>query len=170
MVTLDFECLKWGILISMSCKLSTPLWIEISSNRKNVVHSQLFLWFPQLVKMHKMPKCTGLLESSGGMRMMKYAAGHLPIVSKLLALWEVASPMMVYIMKPYQHFLNNKVLCVISWKPPSWKIKLKDDTSIHVDEAASFLRKQLAKNADKCWGDGGKGFTHDPKCMLIKSL
>lgn len=34
-VTLDFECLKWGILISMSCKLSTPLWIEICSNRKN---------------------------------------------------------------------------------------------------------------------------------------
>lgn len=49
-------------------------------------------------------------------------------------------------------------------------MKLKDDTSVRVDEAASYLRKQLAMNADKCWGDGGKGFTPDPKCMLIKSL
>lgn len=96
-VTLDFECLKWGILLSMSCKWSTPLWIEICSNSKNVVRSQLFLWFPQLVKMHKMPKWTWLLVSSRGMQKMKYAAGHLPIVSKLLALWEFASPMMVYI-------------------------------------------------------------------------
>lgn len=49
-------------------------------------------------------------------------------------------------------------------------MKRKDDTSVRVDEAASFLRKQLAMNADKCLGDGGKGFTPDPKCMLIKSL
>lgn len=103
-VTLDFECLKWGILISMSCKWSTPLWIEICSNRKNVVQSQLFLWFLQLVKMHKMPKWTWLLVSSGGMRKMKYAAGHLPIVSKLLALWEVANPMMVYISETLSAF------------------------------------------------------------------
>lgn len=34
------------------------------------------------------------------LRKMKYAAGHLPTVSKLLALWEVASPMMVYISEP----------------------------------------------------------------------
>lgn len=60
--------------------------------------------------------------------------------------------------------------CVISWKPPSWKMKLKDDTSVRVDEASCFLRKQLAVNADKCWGEGDKGFTPDPKCMLIKSL
>lgn len=33
-VTLYFECLKCGMLISMSCKWSTPLWIEICSNRK----------------------------------------------------------------------------------------------------------------------------------------
>lgn len=49
-------------------------------------------------------------------------------------------------------------------------MKFKDDTSVRVDEAAIFLRKQLAMNTDKCWGDGGKGLTSDPKCMLIKSL
>lgn len=41
---------------------------------------------------------------------------------------------------------------------------------MRVDEAASFLRKQLAMNADKCWRERDEGFTPDPKCMLIKSL
>lgn len=49
-------------------------------------------------------------------------------------------------------------------------MKLQDDTSVRVDEAATFLRKELAMNTDKCWGDGGKRFTPDPICMLMLSI
>lgn len=49
-------------------------------------------------------------------------------------------------------------------------MKFKKDISVCVDEVVSFLRKQLVMNVDKCWGDGGKGFIFDLKCMLIKFL
>lgn len=90
---LDFECLKWGILILMSCKLFIFLWIEICLNSKKCcVELVVFV-----IKMYKMLKWIWFLVSSGRMWKMKYVVVYLLIVLKLLVLWEVVSLMMVYI-------------------------------------------------------------------------
>ena len=47
-------------------------------------------------------------------------------------------------------------------------MKLTDDLTVRVGEAANCLRKQRAIKAVKCWKDGGKGLAHIPKGAITK--
>lgn len=169
-VTLDFECLKWGILLSMSCKWSTPLWIEICSNSKKCCEEPVVFVISPTRKNAQNAKMNMALSKQQRNAEDEVCCRSFTNCIKIAGVMGIRkSNDGLHFWYPISIFLIIKC-CVISWKPPSWKMKLKDDTSVRVDEAASYLRKQLAMNADKCWGDGGKGFTPDPKCMLIKFL
>lgn len=151
----------------MSCKWSTHLWIEICSNRKKYCAEPVVFVIS--------PTCKNAQNAKMNMALSKQRRNAEDEVCcrAFTNCIKIAGVMGSRGSSDGLHFWNPILIikcCVISWKPPSWKMKLKDDTSVRVNEAASFLRKQLVMNADKCWGDGGKGFTPDPKCMLIKSL
>ena len=47
----------------------------------------------------------------------------------------------------------------MSSKSPNLNVKPSDDTNVRVVDAAKFVRKQWAMNADICCSEGGNGFT-----------
>ena len=165
----DWECLRWGILISMiswlwwtwieifwNCK---KCWIEpgvlvISLTRKNAQKAKMYIALNKIRKRLDEIVCCKALTS------------WVKIVGVIGSL---ASEEGLLFWKPSSIFLTIKCW-VISWKPPNWKVKLREDMIVRVEEAANCLRKQWSMNAVKCWRDGGIGLAHNPKWALTKLL